>query len=499
MTSIINGFKGHAANLFARISDYVQGKNSIPASPLQKTVYIVASKMINGFNYIYLSYSYCFKSKKIVVFRRSFEMEKEDFRSLVKNDSSLIDVLPPSYIDVLPPSYSDSFKVENVEFLPSDKKEELKTMHLAEVKDQEIPIPLVLPSLKRLRNLHQSPEIEASLPKIPTKTLSEILEMNRKDAESQQIQEDDKGFVVNYKKIPKVVRVILPRKRVRHRVLHGIKQELNGMSVGIASCQGARKSMQDTDIAAHQTFKIKDAEYSFKILGVFDGHGPGGNIAAAYVKANVIQYLKDALEFHNQEMLTEQGIHDALEKCCQNLDADYTGPDGTTAIIVVLLDGKIWVANVGDSRAILVKNGKAIQATQDAKPEIPEYRKTVEELGGYIKICEGGIHRVNGVLSVARAIGDKEISGDGETCCISPDPKVTRFYLKDFIGGYLVVACDGLFDVASTNEIGRAITIMDALGDSTESMSKRLVYTALGRRTQDNVTVLVFKLNRFLF
>ncbi|OGN58689.1 MAG: hypothetical protein A3C42_01330 [Chlamydiae bacterium RIFCSPHIGHO2_02_FULL_45_9] len=48
---------------------------------------------------------------------------------------------------------------------------------------------------------------------------------------------------------------------------------------------------------------------------------------------------------------------------------------GTTATVAMILDGKLWTANVGDSRTIL-DNG--IQLSEDAKPTDTHYRKGIE-------------------------------------------------------------------------------------------------------------------------
>ena len=50
------------------------------------------------------------------------------------------------------------------------------------------------------------------------------------------------------------------------------------------------------------------------------------------------------------------GIWDALKACFLILDEDYEGDDGTTATVAMILEDKIWIANVGDSRIILVKD-----------------------------------------------------------------------------------------------------------------------------------------------
>jgi serine/threonine protein phosphatase PrpC len=257
------------------------------------------------------------------------------------------------------------------------------------------------------------------------------------------------------------------------------------MQVGMASCQGARSTMEDAELAQHGTFKAGNKEHAFDVFGVFDGHG--GAEASAFVKENLMDYLANALQSHNPESLTDEGIFKAFKDCFEKISADYPGEDGTTATVAITLNGKVWVANVGDSRTILIdKEGQTTQASEDAKPNIARYKKKIEALGGFV--TEGlGPARINGVLAVGRAIGDKGVIG------VSASPKITAFPIEQFKGGHLVLACDGLYEVSTSNEVGAAVAKMAKDGESVENMSKRLVHQAIKNGSKDNVSAMVIK------
>lgn len=334
----------------------------------------------------------------------------------------------------------------------------------------------------------------------PKMSVLERLEKNRKYAADQQKNETPKGFVIGSEPVPDKIKVmvkntdIVTKKRFRNvevdRELFKRREDIKGVKIGTASCQGRRSNMEDADVADYSSFYVNGAEHSFHLFGVFDGHG--GCQASAFVKERLLQYLKEAFEKENAEGLTDDGIFQAFKTCCEKLDKDYLGEGGTTATFAVLLNGKIWVANVGDSRTILVtREGVAVQASEDAKLIIPRYRdEIVNDLGGEI----GADGRVNGILSLARAIGDKQIIGKTGKCCISPNPKITCYSLEDFKDGFLVLACDGLYDVATTNEVGQAIYKMSQKKESVQKMSGRLVYQAIQRGSADNVSAMVIKL-----
>lgn len=70
---------------------------------------------------------------------------------------------------------------------------------------------------------------------------------------------------------------------------------------------------------------------------------------------------------------------------------------------VILIDEmkKLYVANAGDSRCVLARNGEAIALSFDHKPDNDEEKKRIEAAGS--QILEG---RVDGNLNLSRALGD---------------------------------------------------------------------------------------------
>jgi len=309
--------------------------------------------------------------------------------------------------------------------------------------------------------------------------INERLERNRGYARTQQEMESPQQFVIKDDKIPD---------EVCNKPLVTEAKMINRREIGIAFCQGIRPAMEDSHLASQVKFYVNGQEYVADVFGVFDGHG--GAKCSAFVEAYLTAYLKEALEVNNTLTLTDVGIWDALKACFKKLDADYQGEDGTTATVALLLENKVWVANTGDSRTILVKkNGATVQASEDAKPSEERHRKKIEHLGGFVEMG-----RACGELAVARAIGDKEYVDGRGVCCISPNPKITNYSIDDFIEGYLVLACDGLYEVATSDEVGQAIHQMSSEKRSMENMSKHLVASAIIQDSWDNVSVMVIGL-----
>ncbi len=363
-----------------------------------------------------------------------------------------------------------SFKVKPIKI---DKRP------LEEQPQQTVPeLPLKVKEDNDLVLIPQKIEIEK---KDSKKSISYRLKKNLEYARAQQSQES----------IFPVFKVLLEI-GIDFNFVRQETKEIDERSVGIACTQGPRETMEDEDFAGIILPQINGNPIKASVFGIYDGHG-GAN-ASAFVKENLPQYLTKALEKHNQNGLMDEGIWDALKECFIQLGADYSHDiDGTTATIVMILNDNIWVANVGDSRTILVLDDETIQLSEDGNPEIDRYKKKIEKLGGYIEEVNG-VARVNGNLAVARAIGDKLVKGKEGQCCVSSNPKITCYPLSKAKNGYLVLACDGLYDVATTNNVGNAINTMKMKGMNTYEMARSLVYSAIENDSKDNVSALVVKL-----
>jgi serine/threonine protein phosphatase PrpC len=164
----------------------------------------------------------------------------------------------------------------------------------------------------------------------------------------------------------------------------------------------------------------------------------------------------------------------------------------------------IITANVGDSRAILSRNGSAIDLTRDHKPNDPIEEARIEAKGGYVAWCgdmdthgnpiEGsGIYRVNGNLALSRAIGDRS---ERPAVSAEPDITMTTITARD---EFLVLATDGLWDVMSSSDVVAFIhALLEAAADNEaerEYIATSVVEEALRRGTWDNVTVIIVWLN----
>ncbi|KAJ4818017.1 Protein phosphatase 2C family protein [Rhynchospora pubera] len=91
---------------------------------------------------------------------------------------------------------------------------------------------------------------------------------------------------------------------------------------------------------------------------------------------------------------------------------------GSTALIAVVSERRIVVANCGDSRAVLSWGGRAVALSSDHKPNRPDEMRRIEQAGG--KVIDWNGFRVWGILATSRSIGDHYLKP-----CVTCEPEVT--------------------------------------------------------------------------
>ncbi|GLT76737.1 hypothetical protein SLA2020_483800 [Shorea laevis] len=193
---------------------------------------------------------------------------------------------------------------------------------------------------------------------------------------------------------------------------------------------------------------------------------------------------------------------------------------GSTAVVVLLTDEHVVVANCGDSRAVLCRAGKAIPLSFDHKPDRSDELERIKGVGGRIIFLNGA--RVEGILAMSRAIGDRYLKP-----VVTSEPEIT-FTKREPQDECLILASDGLWDVLSSdlacevaleclkersNGVGGGAAsatainhnarpqIVDegaeALYPSRSAMAAALLTRlALGRKSSDNISVIVIDLKR---
>lgn len=238
--------------------------------------------------------------------------------------------------------------------------------------------------------------------------------------------------------------------------------------------QRHRSSMEDSWIMVDAFGGVEGSAF----FAIFDGHN--GTNAAEFSMAQLHLFLsryRRGGKFTLPEQFEKayRATHDAM--------GSEIGKSGCT-VVSVLLDraaGQLHVANAGDSRAILVKQGGAVERlSKDHKPSDPDEKRDVEARGGIVVN-----NRVSGILGVSRCLGDYRAE---KYVSRSPSFKTVSLAKTDCA---LLLACDGLFDVLTDQDVAQVVTNSLATGTKAEKICKILCDMAINKGSTDNVTVML--------
>ena len=245
------------------------------------------------------------------------------------------------------------------------------------------------------------------------------------------------------------------------------------------------------------TSKLK-AWPKISYFAIFDGHG--GEECSEFLKENFDKYLIENKNFPYDIKLsmieTFQKIEEDFFKLkCKEDSFEDSDKSGSCALVTLIYDNKIYIANIGDSRAIMSVNGgtKVKQLTIDHKPDnIKEFERAIKtgskiylddnddpfrdestlefikdkiELEKMKEIKDNNtddekIFRVYpSDLAVMRTIGDirakkKEYGGIPGTIINTPEIFIYDINCND---DFIVMGCDGIFDDLSNHEICSAV------------------------------------------
>ncbi|XP_076624811.1 uncharacterized protein LOC143343624 [Colletes latitarsis] len=210
--------------------------------------------------------------------------------------------------------------------------------------------------------------------------------------------------------------------------------------------KNCRRTMEDRFVVIHDLhamFDIEDESVA-SYYAVFDGHG--GRDAALYSAIHLHQYLVESIYYPiDPERALREAFTTTDTQFMEKLKIQKLS-GGTTAVCTLLLNKKLYVAWVGDSSAILIKRDSVIQLVNPHRLNRKDEVQRIQKMGGIVMECMGDL-RVNGALSVSRAIGDVQykpfVTAEPEIKCIPLDGT------EDF----LVLASDGLTDYLSPSKL----------------------------------------------
>lgn len=141
----------------------------------------------------------------------------------------------------------------------------------------------------------------------------------------------------------------------------------------------------------------------------------------------------------------------------------------------------VYIANLGDTRAVLSKNGIAERMSYDHRATDPLEVERVKSGGGIVLD-----NRVGGSLAITRAFGDHSLKRDG----VIAKPYIKKHILRSS-DKYLIVASDGVWDSMEDQD---AVNYCRDEFNSKE-IAQAIVKGAIDKGSKDNTSCLILKFN----
>lgn len=252
----------------------------------------------------------------------------------------------------------------------------------------------------------------------------------------------------------------------------------------VHAIKNTRRKMEDKHVILHQynnMFGFPQEYTNQAFFAVYDGHS--GVDASSYAATHLHCHLARNKNIDTDPTLA---LKEAFEKTddCFVAKAKREGlRSGSTGVAVLIRGETLYVAWLGDSQVVLSKAGQPCLLMNPHKPNREDERQRIEALGGCVVFF--GAWRVNGSLSVSRAIGDAE-----HKPYISGEPDTNQFDLEGD-EDFLILACDGLWDVVKPGEAVDLVVQFVAEGGDKSSVAKFLVDSAKSGGSNDNISVVV--------
>jgi len=271
-------------------------------------------------------------------------------------------------------------------------------------------------------------------------------------------------------------------------------------SAGFESVQGRRVTMEDTHVVledVNQPFNLQDS-IQRAYYAVYDGHGGkfAADMTADILHKNII--TDPNFITGNIEQALKSGF-DKTDKTILQKASKEKWSHGTTTVVGVIIGNTLYIANTGDSEAVLAEKKKeggsdlqAVLLTEKHKPNVSSEKKRIEEAGGQVVFG-----RVLGSLAVSRALGDMDFKhpyNKAEGDFVSGDPYVLKVDLSPN-NPFIVIACDGLWDKVTYEEAVEFVAKAKESGKDPTETSQLLVKHALELGSFDNITTIVVYLN----
>jgi serine/threonine protein phosphatase PrpC len=258
------------------------------------------------------------------------------------------------------------------------------------------------------------------------------------------------------------------------------------------------------------------------LFAAYDGHGERGELLAEYTMNALSEKLCNHPHYTRTPRDYYKAFHDIFSEIDRELcELQHLSPNnsGTTACVAHLEGRELWLANVGDSRAVLGRRinhtnrsesdltHEAIELTKDHTPTDDIERDRIIQAGGFITIpqkdqkgmpariwLDKNCSQIG--LAMSRSVGDHALKGVG----VIADPAVHSYHLNDD-DEFFIIATDGVWEFISSEEAVKIVQDCFDKGMGASEACKELIKCSMKRWEQeeghyrDDITAIVVKLD----
>ena len=279
---------------------------------------------------------------------------------------------------------------------------------------------------------------------------------------------------INISSIKNNTEQTIKEKKTVNALKEGRVKNVGSYSQAGKSEDGFTKVNQDSFLVLQSEYNLKD----FNIFCVMDGHGTNGHLVSRYLMKYINLFFKNNKKM-NASNQNEDSIYHRLKKSDYHIlrrlfrhaerdlhkkskiDANFSG---TTCVMVAQIGDRFICANIGDSRAIMIKTGNEIVPLSiDQKPDDPEESKRIVQNGGEISQYEengekSGPYRiwkkgeVYPGIAMSRSVGDFIATSLG----VVPEAKFIEEKI-DQDCKFIVVASDGIWEFLDNKRVGEIV------------------------------------------
>lgn len=293
------------------------------------------------------------------------------------------------------------------------------------------------------------------------------------------------------------------------RKVHFKNSKANELIVLASAAESDKGLVRDYNEDKYSILHDKISQSNVYFYGLYDGHG--GARCSEFLRQHLHDFiLKDPDITTDPKNVLLRNFTKAENQFIEEAKRSNFDRSGSCALVCLIVRDKCFIANLGDSRAILSSNkgSKVFALSKDHKPIDDAEMNRIIQAGGYVYQNSNynavpallGPHRVfPGRLSVSRTIGDiyaKLPQYGGNANVIIPTPEIKSFRIlpeHDFI----LMCSDGIFDKIDNQKAVECVwecfreNWQVGLQQKCSLACKKLMQLAFERKSTDNVTVII--------